>query len=241
MSRVLHLTRNPLPDQNKFTDLSSSPHTRPPQSPPQLSQVVLVLAKQERVPVQVVATRPLALPHLEPLTLHLQLLLHPLPHPQPLILMLHPVPPQHPHGSSPLLSQPHNPYHLRHPQCHPPLHSSSHLNLACPHMVLLLLLLNQQLAFLVKRHHNNSHILQTSHPLLTCPNHMGDSVLHRPRILVPALGGQENLMEVLDQQDVHFQLRWSMALIQDMVLCHHLLEVQEALHWAMVVQDIHLP
>lgn len=70
---------------------------------------------------------------------------------------------------------------------------------------------------------------------------MGDSVLRRPRILVPASGDQEKLMEALEQQGVHFQLRWSMALIQDMVLCHHLLEEQEVLHWAMVVQDIHLP
>lgn len=188
------------------------------------------------------ATLPLALLHLEPLTLLLPPLPPPLLPPLLLILMSHPVPLLHPQGSNHHLSQHHNPRHLHLPPCHPLLHSSSsHPNLACPHTALLLLPSNQLLAFLVKPRHSNSHIHQASHPLLTWPSHMGDSVLRRPRILVPASGDQEKLMEALDQQGVRFQLRWSMALIQDMVLCHHLLEEQEVLHWAMVVQDIHLP
>lgn len=199
------------------------------------------MGKRERVPAQVVATLPLALPHLEPLTLLLPLLPPPLLPPLLLILMSHPVPLLHPQGSNHHLSQHHNPHHLHLPQCHPLLHSSRHPNLACPHTALLLLLSNQLLAYLVKPRHSNSHIHQASHPPLTCPSHMGDSVLRRPRILVPASGGQEKLMEALEQQGAHFQLRWSMALIQDMVLCHHLLEGQEVLHWAMVEQDIRLP
>lgn len=218
MSRVHHLTPNPHPDQSKFTVQLSSPHIPLPQYPPQLVQVV-VLGKQGRVPAQVAATLLLALPHLEhptPLLLP-PLLLHPLP----LILMPHQVPHLHPQDSNHHLSQHHNP-HLHHPpQCHPLLHSSSHQNLACPHMALLLLLSNQPPAFLVRPHHN-SHIHQVSHPPLTCPSHMEDSVLHRPRILVPALEDLEKLMEVLEQQGVRFQQRWSMALIRDMVLYHHL-------------------
>lgn len=195
MSRVHHLTLNPLPDQSKFTVLSSSPLTRPPQSPPQLARVV-VLGKRERVLAQVVATLPLALPHLEPLTLLLPLLPPPLLPPLLLILMSHPAPPLHPQGSNHHLSQHRNPHHLHLPQSHPLQHSSSHPNLACPRMALLLLLSNQLLAFQDKPHHNNSHIHQASHPPLTCPSHMEDSVLRRPRILVQALGGQEKLMEV---------------------------------------------
>ncbi len=238
MSRV-HLTPNPLLDQSRYIVLLSSPHTPPPQSPLPLARVV-VLGKQERVPIQVVATLLLALLHLEPLTLLLQLLLPPLLPPLPLILMSHPVPPLHPQGSNHHPSQQHKPLHLHLQQCHRLLLSSSHPNLACLHMALQLLLSSQLLAFLVKPHHSNSHIHQASPPPLTCPSHMEDSVLHRLKILVPALGDQEKLMEILELRGVHFQRRWSMALIQHIVLCHHLSEGQGVPQWATAVQDIHL-
>lgn len=240
MSRVHHLTPSPHLDQSKFTGQLSNLHIPLLQYPPQLVRVV-VLGKQGKAPAQVAATLLLAPPHLEhPTPLHL---LHPpllLP-PQPLIPMPHPVPPLHLQGSNHHLSQHRNPLLHHPPQCHPLLHSSSHQNLACLHMALLLLLSNQPLAFLVRPHHNNSHIHQVSHPPLTCPSHMEDLVLHRPKILVPVLEDLEKLMEVLEQQGVHFQQRSSMALIRDMVLYHHLLEGQEVLQWAMVAQDIHLP